>query len=53
VRFGKKEEVFMAKKTILKVTVFDDGTAEISRGSDCDNKVTRIPTKKKKAKKKP
>jgi len=41
----------MAKKTILKVVVYDDGTYELSRGPDCDSPPVKGNTKKKKRKK--
>ena len=40
----------MAKKIVLKVTVYDDGSADISRGPDCGP--TRPTGGKRKARKK-
>jgi hypothetical protein len=42
----------MARKSILKVAFYDDGTYELSRGSDCDGKVVKGKVAKKKKKKK-
>ena len=42
----------MPKKTVLSVVVYDDGSYELSRGSDCDSPPVKGYTKKKKKKKK-
>jgi hypothetical protein len=47
-----KEEVPMARKTTLKVILYDDSTYEISRGTDCDDEDVKGKMKKKKKKKK-
>lgn len=42
----------MAKKTVLRVLVYDNGTYELSRGSDCDDRLPVKGTMKKRKKKK-
>ena len=42
----------MARRTILKLVMYDDGTYELSRGTDCDSKPQKGQMKKKKKKKK-
>lgn len=43
----------MARKSTLKLIVYDDGSYELSRGTDCDGNSQKGTVKKKKKKKKP
>lgn len=41
----------MARKSTLKLVVYDDGYYELSRGTDCDDRPVKGKMKKKKKKK--